>query len=82
MTSKICTPIFQLKKLKIIEKSLHKNKINELLAKQITILLQLTKNQNYFSFNNNYYVQEKGLTMGSLLRRIMPELFIQNMEDL
>jgi hypothetical protein len=36
--------------------------------------------QNYFTLNNEYYTQEKGLAMGAPSSAILAEIFLQNNE--
>jgi hypothetical protein len=50
--------------------------INELID-----LLQITLEQNYFAFNGKYYLQDKGLAMGSPLSGILSEIYLNNFEN-
>ncbi|CAF4920339.1 unnamed protein product, partial [Rotaria socialis] len=43
-------------------------------------LLKLALSQNTFVFNNNYYVQLKGLSMGNPLSPVLANLFMENFE--
>lgn len=56
--------------------SLSEDKQEELL-----ILLKLVLKQNYFCFNNEYYIQHEGLAMGSPLSGILAEIFLNDFEN-
>lgn len=61
--------------LNIVKENLKKNLI--LLPEAIDELLELlneTLKQNYFTFNNKYYIQNEGLAMGSPLSGILSVL--------
>jgi hypothetical protein len=68
--------------LEIIENHLKNNSIltaetrNELMN-----LLKITLSQNYFIFNNEYYSQPDGLTMGSPLSGILSEIYLNHIEN-
>ena len=54
-----------------------KNKLGKVEWKnEITEGLELCLSQNYFRFNNKFYIQEDGLPMGSPL---MAEIFMNNL---
>jgi len=46
------------------------------------MLIQTILNQNYFSFQNKIYRQEKGVSMGSPISNTIAEIFLQNVEQL
>lgn len=48
--------------------------------RDITKLLNICLNQNYFEFNNKMYVCKEGLAMGNLLSPLSAELFMNNFE--
>ena len=57
---------------------LHDNTIE---TEQLISLLTTTLDQNYFSYNNEYYKQEDGLPMGSPVSSILSEIYLQNFES-
>ena len=57
-------------------------KYNTILADQIISILDTTLKQNYFTYNNEHYLQKDGLPMGSPLSSIISELFLQHLEKL
>lgn len=67
--------------LKIIEEQLSLLNNNEHESKEIILLLNNTLKQNYFQFNNNYYLQTDGLPMGSPLSSLISEIFLQHIEN-
>ena len=50
-------------------------------TKQMITLLEVILQQNYFSFCNNIYQPEKGVSMGSPISNIIAEIFLQNLEN-
>ena len=44
-------------------------------------LLEVTLQQNYFSFCNNIYQPEKGVSMGSPISNSVAEIFLQDLEN-
>ena len=46
--------------------------------KQMITLLEVTLQQNYFSFRNNIYQPEKGASMGSPISNTVAEIFLQD----
>ena len=54
---------------------------NEHTSKQMITLLEVTLQQNYFSFCNNIYQPEKGVSMGSPISNTDAEIFLQNLEN-
>jgi hypothetical protein len=52
------------------------HKRNELMA-----LLRIVLKQNYFCFNNDFFIQCKGLAMGSPLSGILAEIFLNHLEN-
>lgn len=44
-------------------------------------LLQITLEQNYFTFNGKFYLQDKGLAMGSPLSSILSEIYLNKFEN-
>lgn len=50
---------------------------------QINDVIKLTKvtiNQNYFQYNNSFYIQEDGLPMGSPLSGLLADIYMNNLE--
>jgi len=54
---------------------------NEHTNKQMITLLEVTLQQNYFSFCNNIYQPEKCVFMGSPISNTVAEIFLQNLEN-
>jgi len=54
---------------------------NEHTSKQIITLLEVTLQQNYFSFCNNIYQPEKGISVGSFISNTVVEIFLQDLEN-
>lgn len=50
--------------------------INELVS-----MLEIVLKQNYFQFNNKYYIQQQGLTMGSPLSSFLSEIYLNHIEN-
>ena len=51
---------------------------NKQTNKQMITLLEVTLQQNYFSFCNKIYQTEKGASMGSLISNNVAEIFLQD----
>ena len=66
--------------LKIIQDQLKLSNCNDEESTQIISLLQNSLQQNYFTFNGNFYLQPDGLPMGSPLSSILSEIFLQHIE--
>ena len=64
-----------------IAKNLLLENNNEHTSKQIITLLEVTLQQNYFSFCNNIYQPEKGVSMGSPISNTVAEIFLQDLEN-
>jgi len=66
----------------ILRSNLTKN--SSLTSKQISDLVELTEatlRQNYFTFEDEFYIQKEGLAMGSPLSSILSELFLNHIEN-
>ena len=50
-------------------------------TEQLIKTIETIMNQNYFWFNNKIYKQEDEIPMGSPTSNILPEIFLQNLED-
>jgi len=48
---------------------------------QMLMLLETVLQQNYFSFQNNTYQPEKGISMGSPISNTVAEIFLQHLEN-
>ena len=62
-----------------IAKTLLLENNNEHTTKQMITLLEVTLQQNYFSFCNNIYQPEKGVSMGSPISNTVAEIFLQDL---
>jgi len=51
------------------------------ITQQMITLLEITLQQNYFSFENNIYQPTKGISMGSPLSGDIVEIFLQHIEQ-
>ena len=60
----------------MITKKLDIIKIRELISLVTTIL-----KQNYFTFNNEFFIQEEGLGMGSPLSGLLSEIYLNHFEN-
>jgi hypothetical protein len=54
----------------------------EPITQQIIILLKTILEQNYFTFLDNTYQPEKGVSMGSPLSNTIAEIFLQHLEQI
>ena len=43
-------------------------------------MLDISVKQNYFQYNDEFYIQKDGLPMGSPISSIMSEIFLQYLE--
>ena len=59
---------------------LSNNNTDLLIANELLTLINLCLEQNYFTFNNNFFVQKDGLPMGSPLSPLLAELFMDSFE--
>ena len=57
-----------------------RNNTPDKLINKITETLNIITKQNYFTYNNKYYTQNHGLTMGSPISSILAEVFLQHLE--
>jgi len=48
---------------------------------QILMLLETVLQRNYFSFQNNIYQPEEGISMGSPISKTIAEIFLQHLEN-
>ena len=64
-----------------ITKQLLSEHNEEQITTQILLLLESVLRQNYFSFQNNTYQPEKGVSMGSPVSNTVAEIFLQYLEN-
>jgi hypothetical protein len=74
----MCTNIPQQDTTHIIHNMLSKDKEN--LADDIHNMLRIILQQNYFQFDNQYYKQNIGLTMGAPTSAVIAETYLQHLE--
>ena len=67
--------------INIIQNQLNLLNYNNEKSKQIISLLETSLKQNYFSFNDIFYLQRDGLPMGSPLSSLLSEIFLQHLEN-
>jgi hypothetical protein len=68
--------------LDIVNKYLGNNNIDKQATEQCVRLLGVILNNNYFSFDNKYYTNNKGIAMGSPISGTVAEIFLQHYEQL
>ena len=56
-------------------------KLNNLEKNEIISIIKTILNQNYFCFNNEYYLQKEGLAMGSPLSSLLGDIFMIDFEN-
>ena len=63
-------------------KLINDNNVGEYRYKKQSIkVVKECVNQNYFWFNNKFYIQKKGLPMGSSLPPILAEIYMNDFEN-
>jgi hypothetical protein len=67
--------------LAIIDIACQNNYIEESLQHNIMKLSKTIKDQNYFQFLDMTYIKSEGLTMGAPTSSILPELYLQYLEN-
>lgn len=66
----------------ILHKNLQKNsKLSKNAIDELINLTRIVLKQNYFRFQNDFYVQKDGLAMGSPLSSILSEIFLNHIEN-
>jgi hypothetical protein len=58
-----------------------KNKVCTDIKEQITQMLKVIIEQNYFQHNNQYFKQQKGIAMGSHISGTLAEIYLQLIEE-
>jgi hypothetical protein len=59
-----------------------KNNINKKIKEQITHLLKVIIEQNYYQYNNQFFIPENGIAMGSPISGTLAEIYLQHIEEL
>ncbi|KAJ4441797.1 hypothetical protein ANN_11655 [Periplaneta americana] len=67
--------------LKIISEKLRKLNTEEKIINQLMQLLSVCTKQNYFRFDNKYFLQTRGVAMGDSLSGFLADVFLQSLED-
>ena len=68
--------------INILEKQLvDANTLSPQQIKECVELLQVILKQNYFMFNNRYFIQEEGLAMGSPLSGLLSDIYLNHYEN-
>jgi len=57
------------------------NNINNTITEQIIHLLKVILEQNYFQYNNQFFQQYNGVTMGSPISSTLTEIYFQFIEE-
>ena len=55
--------------------------LNHEIVNEIINLTKVILEQNYFTFDNKYYLQQDGLAMGSPLSSILAEIYLNHIEN-
>ena len=66
--------------LNIIKSQMESLLIDNDIIQQTIDLLNTTLQQNYFTFNSEFYLQLDGLPMGSPWSSLLADIFLQNLE--
>jgi hypothetical protein len=69
------------KLIDIIDSLCKEHMLDDKLRHEITKVSKVIKQQNYFQFLDSFFIQERGLAMGSPISSIFSELFLQNVEN-
>ena len=64
----------------IIKEIAARNQLDSTITNEIAMLTLTIIQQNYLTFDNNFYSQRSGLAMGAPSSGILSEIYIQNME--
>ncbi|XP_049828734.1 uncharacterized protein LOC126267492 [Schistocerca gregaria] len=67
--------------INIIEQQLKCKKFPDIQINEISSILRLITEQNYFTFNNNFYSQQEGLPMGSPISGTLANIFLDHIEN-
>jgi len=69
------------KLIDIIDSLCKEHMVNDQLRHEITEVSKIIIQQNYFQFLNSFFIQERGLAMGSPTSSIFSEIFLQHIEN-
>jgi hypothetical protein len=61
---------------------LDKNNINKTIKEQVTHILKVIIEQNYFQYNNQFFHPRNGIAMGSPISGTLAEIYLQHIEEL
>jgi len=67
--------------IQVTEFWLDRNDINNTITKERTHLIKVILKRNYFQYNNQFFQQDKGITMGSPISSTLAEVYLQFMEE-
>jgi hypothetical protein len=67
--------------IQVTEFWLDRNDINNTITKEIKHLIKVILKRNYFQYNNQFFQQEKGITMGSTISSTLAEVYLQFIEE-
>lgn len=67
--------------IQLISDSMDKNHVQICVKDEILKLLKLCLSQNYFQYDNKFYIQKSGLAMGSPLSPLLSNIFMDNFEN-
>jgi hypothetical protein len=65
----------------ILKKLLHVHVPSPLEISELSQLIDISLDQNYFRFNNSFYIQKSGLPMGSPLSPLLADIFLNELEN-
>ncbi|GFG33347.1 hypothetical protein Cfor_09986 [Coptotermes formosanus] len=68
--------------IQITANKLEMKRIDPETRRELILLLDLVRNQNYFQFRDNFYKPEKGVAMGSPISGLVAEISLQHFEGL
>ena len=77
----VYTSIPMEKLIDIIDSLCKEHMVNDQLRHEITEVSKIIIQQNYFQFLNSFFIQERGLAMGSPTSSIFSEIFLQHIEN-
>jgi hypothetical protein len=67
--------------LSVIEKMLYENQLDDKIIKELVKITRTAIEQNYFTFQNQNYFQNTGLTMGAPSSAVLSEVYLQHLEQ-
>jgi hypothetical protein len=69
------------KLIDIIDSLCYDHMINDKLREEIIKISKIIIQQNYFQFSNSFFIQDRGLAMGSPTSSIFSEIFVQHIKN-